>query len=167
MYADRGVDLAACRRVGVGSICRLTELDGVVERITQLEDLAAQGLRLHGFGIKTDALPLIGHVLASADSMAWSANVRYNARRNPIRLPGCTHAGDCRNCYQYAVTWREKVLARLRDPDAGGDEVDLFTGLGIPALRRLPRRRVLRPAAVTPARHVDPWGPVLDQLGLF
>lgn len=113
MYADRGIDLAACHRVGVGSICRLTELDGLVERISQLEDLAAQGLKLHGFGIKTDALPLIGHVLTSADSMAWSAHVRHNGRRNPIRLPGCTHAGDCRNCYRYAVHWREQVLATL------------------------------------------------------
>lgn len=113
MYADRGVDLASCHRVGIGSICRLTELDGLVERIRQLEDLAAQGLRMHGFGIKTDALPLIGHVLASADSMAWSAHVRHNGRLNPIRLPDCTHAGDCRNCYRYAVHWRERVLATL------------------------------------------------------
>jgi hypothetical protein len=113
MYADRGVDLAGCHRVGVGSICRLTELDGVVQRITELEELAAQGLKMHGFGIKTDALPLIGHVLASADSMAWSAHVRHNGRRNPIKLPGCTHVGDCRNCYRYAVHWREQVLASL------------------------------------------------------
>jgi hypothetical protein len=114
MYADRGIDLAACHRVGVGSICRLTELDGLVERIRQLEDLAAAGLKLHGFGLKTDALPLIGHVLASADSMAWSSHVRHNGRRSPIRLPECTHdAKDCRNCYRYAVHWRERVLAAM------------------------------------------------------
>jgi hypothetical protein len=139
MYADRGIDLAACHRVGVGSICRLTELDGLVERIRQLEDLAAQGLKLHGFGIKTDALPLIGHVLASADSMAWSAHVRHNGCRNPIRLPGCTHAGDCRNCYRYAVHWREQVLASLTArkgptpmlpaPAPTAEQGDLFSGL--------------------------------------
>jgi hypothetical protein len=134
MYADRGIDLASCHRVGVGSICRLTELDGLVERIRQLEDLAAQGLKLHGFGIKTDALPLIGHVLASADSMAWSAHVRHNGRRDPIRLPGCTHVGDCRNCYRYAVHWREQVLASLTarkeaTPMPAAEQGDLFAGL--------------------------------------
>lgn len=109
MYADAGVNLAAAHRVGVGSICRLDELDGLVERIAHLEDLAAAGLKLHGFGIKTSALPLIGHLLASADSMAWS----LNARKNNTRLPGCDHAGDCRNCYRYAVRWRERVLATM------------------------------------------------------
>lgn len=113
MYADAGVDLAAARRVGVGSICRLGQLDGIVERIAALEELAAAGMRLHGFGIKTSALPLIGHLLRSADSMAWSFDARYSR----IRLPECTHAGsNCANCYRYAVRWRERVLATLRAP---------------------------------------------------
>lgn len=170
MYADRGIDLASCHRVGVGSICRLTELDGLLERINQLEDLAAQGLKLHGFGLKTDALPLIGHVLASADSMAWSAHVRHNARRNPIRLPDCTHVGDCRNCYRYAVHWYERVLARLTDP--GHTDPGLFSELpdrhaAPPPRRPRPLRRGRAPAV--PAGHAaDPWGPVLaEQLGLF
>ncbi len=161
MYLDRGFDLASCHRVGVGSICRLTELDGLVERVAQLEDLAAAGLKLHGFGINTDALPLIQHVLTSADSMAWSAHVRHNGRRNPIRLPDCTHVGDCRNCYRYAVHWRERVLAGLADP-AHADQ-DLFGGRPRPA-----RRPVRRPRSVPVAHDPDPWGTVLaEQLQLF
>lgn len=105
MYEDAGVDLAAAARVGIGSICRRGHLPGIVEVIEQFADA---GYRMHGFGIKTTALPVIGHLLRSADSMAWS----LNARRTGVRLPGCTHAGpDCRNCYDYAVAWREQVLA--------------------------------------------------------
>jgi hypothetical protein len=150
MYADAGVDLAACHRVGVGSICRLTELGGLVERIRHLEDLAASGLKLHGFGIKTSALPLIGHLLTSADSMAWSQHVRHNR----IRLPGCTHAGDCRNCYTYAVQWREHVLATLPTtaPDRTTGRAGTTTAAGRSLTAPDPRRN--RPVDTVPLAFV-------------
>lgn len=111
MYEDAGVDLAGCHRVGIGSVCRRAHLPEIVEVIAQFADA---GLKLHGFGVKKTALPVIGHLLTSADSMAWSTN----ARMNNTRLPGCTHAGeDCRNCYRYAVHWREQTLAKLHHPD--------------------------------------------------
>ena len=106
MYLDAGVDLAGAHRVGVGSICRRGHLPKIVEVI---EQFAESGYRLHGFGIKTTALPIIGHLLRSADSMAWS----YHARRNNLRLTECEHRGDCRNCYRYAAAWRERVLSSL------------------------------------------------------
>lgn len=107
MYEDAGVDLAGAVRVGVGSICRRGHLPGIVEVI---EQFAEAGYQLHGFGLKVTALPVIGHLLRSADSMAWS----MNARLSGVRLPGCTHAGvDCRNCYEYAVRWREDVLRSM------------------------------------------------------
>lgn len=109
-YEDRGIDLAACHRVGIGSICRRGHLPEIVEVIEQFADA---GYKMHGFGIKTTALPIIGHLLRSADSMAWS----FHARKNNIRLPGCTHAGDCRNCYRYAAHWRQQVLASLPSPE--------------------------------------------------
>lgn len=164
MYADAGVDLAACHRVGVGSICRLTELGGLVERIGHLEDLAASGLKLHGFGIKTSALPLIGHLLASADSMAWSRHVRHNH----TRLPGCTHVGDCRNCYRYAVHWREKVLASLPTPQEAAMTLtrskpapkpslfDDLAGFDLPAATVPAPRRPFRPARVPAPRAAAP-----------
>lgn len=118
MYEDAGVDLAGCHRVGIGSVCRRAHLPGIVEVIGQFADA---GLKLHGFGIKKTALPIIGHLLRSADSMAWS----FNARRQGHRLPECTHAGaDCRNCYAYAVRWREQVLRSLESRGMTGPEFE-------------------------------------------
>ena len=68
--------------------------------------LASVGLRLHGFGIKTSGLGQYGHLLVSADSMAWS----YAARRAPA-LPGCHGHRNCANCLTYATTWRTRILA--------------------------------------------------------
>jgi hypothetical protein len=176
MYEDRGIDLAGAHRVGVGSICRLTELDDVVARIDQLEDLAAAGLKLHGFGIKTDALPLIGHLLASADSMAWSRTARWDH----IRLPGCTHGGpDCRNCYRYAVHWREQVLAAMNAPPrrrlpaaaAPGlfDNAGEFAALATAGPRRARSAgNASHGAGRALGEQADLWGPVLDELlGVF
>ncbi|RKR92697.1 hypothetical protein BDK92_7175 [Micromonospora pisi] len=113
MYEAAGVDLAAAYRVGVGSICRRGHVPSIVRVI---EQFASRGYRMHGFGVKVTALPLIGHLFASADSMAWSDT----ARRDRIRLPECTHRSksgelsDCRNCFRWALRWRERVLESLR-----------------------------------------------------
>ena len=80
--------------------------------------LASLGLRLHGFGIKTAGLHLYGHLLASADSMAWS----YAARRAPA-LPGCTGHNNCANCLTYATRWRARILSRYA---ARGHQASLF-----------------------------------------
>lgn len=110
MYATAGVDLAACERVGVGSICRRSSQHGVA---AVLEALSPLGLRLHGFGASLNALRLAGHLLTSSDSQAWSAV----ARREHIRLPGCTHPNDCRNCPRWAETYRERVIATVEEVD--------------------------------------------------
>ena len=83
-----------CRRQSTGQIAVI------------VTTLASLGLRLHGFGIKTTGLHLYGHLLASADSMAWS----YAARRAPA-LPGCTGHRNCANCLTYATSWRTRILA--------------------------------------------------------
>ena len=103
LYASAGVDLAALPRVGLGSVCRRQSTAEIAVIVTIL---AARGLRLHGFGIKTSGLRLYGHLLASADSMAWS----YAARRAPA-LPGCTGHRNCANCLTYATAWRSRILA--------------------------------------------------------
>ena len=87
--------------------------------------LAALGLRLHGFGVKTGGLHLYGHLLLSADSMAWS----YAARRAPA-LPGCTGHKNCANCLTYATRWRADVLGRYA---ARGHQASLFDGSDWPA----------------------------------
>jgi len=105
MYRAAGVDLARAPLTGLGSVCRRQSTGQIAVIVAAL---AALGLRLHGFGIKTSGLHRYGHLLASADSMAWS----YAARRNPP-LPGCRGHRNCANCLVYATAWRRRVLAGL------------------------------------------------------
>lgn len=110
LYEEAGVDLAAEPTVGVGTVCRR---QGTAVAATIMATLATSGLRLHGFGFKTQGLRICGHHLASADSLAWS----YQARRNPP-LPGHDRPMDgrrlghinCANCIDYALMWRESVI---------------------------------------------------------
>ena len=117
LYASAGVDLAALPRVGLGSVCRRQSTAEIAVIVTEL---ARRGLRLHGFGVKTGGLHLYGHLLTSADSMAWS----YAARRAPA-LPGCTGHKNCANCLAYATRWRAGVLGRYA---ARGHQGSLFDG---------------------------------------
>jgi hypothetical protein len=100
-YLAAGVDLTAEPLVGLGSVCR-RQATSEIDRIVTM--LAGQGLRLHGFGVKTAGLSRYGWALASADSLAWS----YAARREPA-LPGHRHK-NCANCLTYALAWRERVV---------------------------------------------------------
>jgi hypothetical protein len=99
-YARAGVDLAQLPLVGVGTVCR-RQHTGVTAALFQT--LRAEGLELHGFGIKVSGLRSSVEHLASADSMAWS----LNARRNPPRR-GCSHR-RCSNCLDYALEWRDDL----------------------------------------------------------
>jgi hypothetical protein len=100
LYAQAGVDLRAQPTVGIGSVCRRQGTDEVARIVGEV---AAAGIALHGFGVKVTGLPRYGHLLASADSMAWSFDARY---ADP--LPGHTHK-NCANCIDYALMWRERV----------------------------------------------------------
>jgi hypothetical protein len=104
LYAAEGIDLAGEATVGIGSVCRR-------QSATEIEDicaaLAARGIRLHGFGVKTLGLRY-GRHLVSADSMAWS----YNARKNPP-LPGHTHK-SCANCLEWALAWRQRAVRKAQ-----------------------------------------------------
>jgi hypothetical protein len=104
LYDQAGVDLDEVPLVGLGSVCRrqaTSEIEHLIRRL--------QPLRLHGFGIKTQGLARYGHLLVSADSMAWSAA----GRREPT---GCTasHRNEA-NCRRYALAWYDQVLARAAD----------------------------------------------------
>lgn len=107
LYDKAGVDLAAQPLVGVGSVCRR---QGSGEAAALLTALAGHGLRLHGFGLKIEGLALAADSLASADSLAWSRDARWNPP-----LDGHQHA-SCANCQPYALAWRERVLAVLDQP---------------------------------------------------
>lgn len=114
-YAAAGVDLAAEPLVGLGSVCRR---QSTAEIGALIATFAARGYRLHGFGVSTRGLRRFGHMLASADSLAWSDT----ARRDKIRLDGCQHRGVCNNCPRWAQLWRLRVLDALAEPK----QLDLF-----------------------------------------
>ncbi|MFG2652706.1 hypothetical protein [Streptomyces sp. NPDC048436] len=104
LYERAGVDLTREPVVGLGSVCRRQSTREGAAIVTAM---AAHGLRLHGFGFKTLGLARVGHLMASADSLAWSSH----ARRRPA-MPGHTHK-NCANCIDYALNWRTRVLAGL------------------------------------------------------
>lgn len=110
MYGQMlGLDLTDASRfpvVGVGSVCRI-QATPTAGRI--LAGLHSAGLRtMHGFGFKVLGLMQFGHLLQSADSLAWSFDAR---RAQP--LPGCRGHRNCANCLVYALQWRSRLLARL------------------------------------------------------
>jgi hypothetical protein len=100
MFARSGIDLASEPVVGLGSVCRR---QGTKEIAAIVKSLAAQRIRLHGFGVKTAGLGIYGRHLASADSLAWSYQGRYR--------PGC-HSGHRTeaNCARWAAEWRHKII---------------------------------------------------------
>lgn len=107
LYGQADVDLLDGRLVGIGSVCRR---QATIEIADLIGELAGIGVTMHGFGMKVVGLRRVAHLLASADSMAWS----FQARRNPPR-PGCTHK-NCANCIDYALAWYERVNGAPRSP---------------------------------------------------
>ena len=109
MYEGFGIKLREQPIVGVGSICRRQATD---EISNLLRDLHAEGLKLHGFGVKKGGLAKGAQYLESADSLAWS----YAARRSPdeIGFENCreTHQ-NCANCLYYALLWRYQLLQEV------------------------------------------------------
>ena len=101
LYERAGVDLFALPVVGLGSVCRrqgTQEIDALVGR------LAAEGLKLHGFGVKTLGIHNYAENLVSSDSLAWSRGARYEKP-----MSGHTHK-NCANCLPYALRWRKRLL---------------------------------------------------------
>lgn len=108
-YYDAGIYLESEPTVGLGSVCRR---QNTVQAESIIAYLANLGLSLHAFGFKLTGLKTTGHILKSADSMAWS----YNASRNKP-LPTHTHK-YCTNCIEWAANWREKALLAISNSHA-------------------------------------------------
>jgi hypothetical protein len=123
-YTSAGIDLRALPVVGIGSVCR-RQHTGEVEGL--IRDLAATGLRLHGFGFKTQGLHRLQGVLASADSMAWSFEAR---RRQAPQYPSCTHK-NCANCLTYALDWRARLVRRGFIAPENASDVALRVSMGL------------------------------------
>lgn len=106
MYASAGVDLASEEVVGVGSVCRR---QGTREAERIFRRLHAEGFRCHGFGVKVTGLASYGHLLTSADSMAWSRAARHRRLIEP-----CPYGNaSCANCLHRALEWREGIIDTL------------------------------------------------------
>jgi hypothetical protein len=107
LYAAAGIDLTQEPLVGLGSVCRR---QATLEAHDIINALHQHGItRLHGFGVKTLGLARYGHLLNSADSLAWS----LDARREQHPLPGCTKHKNCANCLTYALQWRDRLHLTL------------------------------------------------------
>ena len=110
LYERAGVDLREEQLVGVGTMCRR---QNTIRAGMILAHLASEGLRLHGFGLKTEGIRLYGEHLASADSLAWSDHATHHPpldghdRPGPGRRTGHRH---CNNCPEFALEWRGRVL---------------------------------------------------------
>jgi len=108
MFESAGIDLRKERTVGVGSVCRRQN----TKEIEYLfKCLHAKGLKLHGFGVKTNGLRRYSKYLQSADSLAWSRNARYLNEKCNICLNNKTK--NCANCFNYALNWRNNVLKKV------------------------------------------------------
>jgi hypothetical protein len=107
MYADGGIDLTKEPLVGLGSVCRRQATDEIAAIVIRLHEL---GLRLHGFGVKTEGLRQYGRYLVSADSMAWSLRGRFE-RGCRHRAPAQRVTASEANCLPFAREWRSRVLA--------------------------------------------------------
>lgn len=107
LYAVAGIDLTKERTVGMGTFCRRASLRPVQRIVRELFD---DGLKMHGFGVKSDGLPAIGGLLASADSMAWS----FSARRAGQNLCGQPHRSPrCHHCRTWATIWADRTTSRI------------------------------------------------------
>jgi hypothetical protein len=163
-YAAAGVDLGAEPIVNLGSVCRRQATNEIGAIVSTFAD---RGWLLHGLGVKSAGITKYGHLLASADSLAWSTG----ARRAP-RPAGCTHRAErCQNCPRYALRWRAPVSAPCRAgvsspyweaaPQHRQRILFAFTKKGLP----LPDLRI-RPACwcpeCGPVQGVQIWGKRFD-----
>lgn len=111
-YGRAGIDLKKEPIVGLGSVCRRKRLDDAREVIKKLSGPKWK-LRLHGFGLKTDAFEdeAIASGLTSADSMAWSLGASLRRRQGKKCKTGKHPATQgCGNCLAYALEWRADVM---------------------------------------------------------
>ena len=102
------------RLVGVGSVCRrqVHGPAGLLAILDVLHEILPPHVQLHGFGLKTTAIPLLrsyGTRIASVDSQAWDMAARHEAHQAKV---SCTNALRER----HMTMWWQRQQARLREP---------------------------------------------------
>lgn len=114
LYGQHGVDLWEEPVVGLGSVCRRGEDTEIGRILRRLGDELQ--LNLHAFGVRGRTLQAHAEVLTSADSLAWSYRARaahHHKNREVSALWCCGQNKSCRDCLQYALRWRNRLLAPL------------------------------------------------------
>ncbi len=114
MYDKAGVDLRREKIVGVGTVCRR---QGTAEAEEIMRRFHKHGLKLHGFGFKTQGLLRAQDAMASADSMAWSISARYEEPMSGHDKPGPGRPEghkSCSNCVAFALRWRKRLFKTLK-----------------------------------------------------
>jgi hypothetical protein len=102
-FRDAGIDLAQCETVGIGSVCRRQATNEIIPIV---QEITAKNINLHGFGMKITGLKKIGHLMQSADSMAWS----FDARIRNYKRPECKHSAPrCSDCLVFATEWSKRI----------------------------------------------------------
>lgn len=105
MYlAEFGIDLDREELVGVGALVKRRPKEAA-EIVRLLHESGMH--RLHGFGVKTVMLDLVGHLFASVDSAGWSAEARRRAGKCPHGIVEWE-----RNCPRAARVWCDEQRAR-------------------------------------------------------
>jgi hypothetical protein len=110
LYEQAGVDLAVEPLVGLGTVCKRQDTAEIANVVNALR---SRGLSLHGFGMKSRGVARVGHLLASADSLAWSSRGRNEWHHEKRRLCAGEHRGGCANCLPWALQWRDRVVDGL------------------------------------------------------
>lgn len=116
LYDKAGIDLSKIPVVGIGSVCRIQATSEAVGIVRHVASIVGPD-RLHGFGIKTEGLRLVGHLLNASDSFAWGVDGMHTQPGCEFRLPNSRgphkHEG---NCMRFMLEWRHGVLDAINNP---------------------------------------------------
>ena len=103
LFERRGVDLTRVELIAVGSVCTRERSPEIAAVVAALRERTSA--RLHGFGVKAEAMALFDDV----DSMAWS----QTARKQHLKHPVCTQFHPvCTSCPEYATWWHDRMITR-------------------------------------------------------
>lgn len=107
MYLDNGVGFS--KLFGLGSVCSRNSSPSLIASLIYGIKSRFPEIKLHGFGIKSQALSIAYEMLESSDSMAWS----YSGRKTNNICPDCLKS-NCGNCTVFAIKWRSKLLSSFQ-----------------------------------------------------
>jgi hypothetical protein len=117
--------------IGVGSVCRreLSGREGLIPIVTALDATLPNGVRLHLFGVKGDAVTKLGTSLSrvkSLDSMAWDFSARMSAREE--RKKGAVVVNNIERRLSFLSRWYSSQLTKVKQATEPTPQLSLFGG---------------------------------------